>query len=56
MSHNPTETHCPKCDVQLIHTDMGSFCPNCEAHIAEAMEEEFVLPQDTYDGGQIQEP
>ena len=33
MPHNPTETHCPKCDVQLVFTSfegetIGS-CPHC---------------------------
>jgi uncharacterized Zn finger protein (UPF0148 family) len=62
MSHNPSETHCPKCDVQLVFTvfegeAIGS-CPNCnfcEAVDPEEYEEEHPLPQDTYDRGESQE-
>lgn len=33
MPHNPLETHCPKCDVQLVFTtfegEVIGSCPNC---------------------------
>ena len=40
--HNPKETHCPKCDVELIHTLEESLCPLCE-------DDDVALPQDSYD-------
>lgn len=51
MPHNPNETHCSKCDVQLIHTSaMGefwSYCPNCD--VSDDLPEDCPpLPQDNY--------
>jgi len=50
MPHNPKETHCPKCDVQLVFTvfegeEIGC-CPICNYSEAVDPEQEYPLPQD----------
>lgn len=52
MAHNPQETHCTRCGVQLVHTsaqgEEWSYCPNphCEEEDLEEPEDEINKDQE----------